>query len=62
MCYNEGKTDRIVRVLVGLGLVAFGLLTGNLIVAGIGAIPLITGLVGFCPLYTLFKIDTGCKK
>ena len=62
MCFNAGKADRIVRVVVGLALIAYGLLAQNYIVAAIGAVPLITGAVGFCPLYPLFKINTGCSK
>jgi hypothetical protein len=62
MCFNAGKTDRIVRVVAGLGLIGFGLATGNLIVAAIGAVPLITGAIGFCPFYPIFKLNTGCKK
>ncbi len=62
MCFNAGKADRIIRVVAGLGLIAFGLLTENFIVAGIGAVPLLTGAVGFCPLYPIFKLNTGCKK
>ncbi|MDQ7043417.1 MAG: DUF2892 domain-containing protein [Sulfurimonas sp.] len=62
MCFNAGKADRIVRVVVGLGLIAFGLTSANYIVAAIGVIPLLTGAVGFCPLYPIFKINTGCKK
>ncbi len=62
MCFNAGKADRIVRVVAGLGLIGFGLFSGNLIVAGVGAIPLITGLAGFCPFYPIFKINTGCEK
>ncbi|WP_373001864.1 DUF2892 domain-containing protein [Sulfurimonas sp.] len=62
MCFNAGKADRVIRVIAGLGLITFGLLTENLIVAGIGAIPLLTGAIGFCPFYPLFKLNTGCKK
>ncbi|QOY52566.1 YgaP family membrane protein [Candidatus Sulfurimonas baltica] len=62
MCFNAGKVDRIVRVVAGLGLIAYGIVTANMIVAGIGAIPLLTGLVGFCPFYPMLKINTGCKK
>lgn len=61
MC-NEGKIDRTVRVIVGLGLIGFGIATQSYIVAAVGAIPLFTGIFGFCPLYALLKIDTGCKK
>lgn len=62
MCFNAGKVDRIIRVVAGLGLIAYGIVTVNMIVAGIGAIPLLTGLVGFCPFYPMLKINTGCKK
>jgi len=62
MCFNIGKADRIIRVIVGLGLISFGLISDNLIVTVIGAIPLLTGAFGFCPIYTMFKMNTGCKK
>lgn len=62
MCFNAGKADRVIRVVAGLGLITFGLLTENIIVAGVGAIPLITGALGFCPFYPIFKVNTGCKK
>ena len=61
MCFNAGKADRIIRVIAGLGLIAFGLVSENYILAGVGAIPLITGAVGFCPFYPIFKLNTGCK-
>jgi uncharacterized membrane protein len=62
MCINAGKVDRIIRVIIGLALIVYGLYITNYIIAGIGLIPLITGIVGFCPFYTIFKINTGCKK
>lgn len=62
MCINVGKIDRILRAVAGVGLIAYGLATQNYIVAGIGAVPLLTAIVGFCPFYPLFKLDTGCKK
>ena len=62
MCFNAGKADRIVRVVAGLGLIAFGLVSENFIVSAVGVIPLLTGAIGFCPFYPLFKINTGCKK
>ena len=63
MTCNLGKTDRILRVVFGTLLAAVGLYFGGtpgIVLVVIGAIPLLTGLVGFCPAYTLFKIDT-CK-
>jgi hypothetical protein len=60
---NEGSLDRLVRliaagVLIGIGL---GVLRGpgGIAMAVIGVIPLLTGLTGFCPLYTLLRIDTS---
>jgi hypothetical protein len=61
MCFNAGKADRILRVIIGLGLIGFGVMTQNYIISGIGAIPLLTGTIGFCPLYPIFKLNTGCK-
>jgi len=62
MCINAGKVDRIIRVVAGVGLILFGVINDNFLVAGIGAIPLITGVIGFCPFYPIFKLNTGCTK
>lgn len=62
MCFNAGKADRVLRVVVGLSLIAYGIISQNYIVAAIGAVPLLTGAIGFCPLYPIFKLNTGCKK
>lgn len=63
MVRNEGTVDRIVRVVVGVVLVAawaFGWLTGTLaVVLGVVGIVLIgTGAVGFCPLYRMLGMST----
>jgi hypothetical protein len=64
MKVNESKTDRIIRVAVGvIFLVLFltntvaGTLGAILLVLGI--ILLVTGILGFCPLYSLLKISTN---
>lgn len=62
MCFNVGKVDRTLRVVAGVGIIGFGWMSDSLVVSILGAIPLITGLVGFCPVYPLFKINTGCDK
>ena len=62
MCFNTGMLDRVLRIIVGLGLIGFGISTDSTVVALIGSIPLLTGAIGFCPLYPLFKLNTGCKK
>ena len=60
MTRNEGTVDRTLRVVLGLVLIALAL-TGRFTPWGwIGVIPLLTGLVGTCPLYSLFGINT-CK-
>jgi hypothetical protein len=64
---NMGSADSIIRVIVAVVLATLimkGLITGTVaIVAGIAAgIFVITGIVGFCPLYTLFGLSTKNKK
>lgn len=60
MKINEGTVDRVVRVLVGIALLGLTF-TGAIGAWGyIGLIPLATGAVGMCPLYTILGIDT-CK-
>ncbi|MDD4312751.1 MAG: DUF2892 domain-containing protein [Eubacteriales bacterium] len=61
MKQNVGKIDRWIRIAVGivvLSLLVF--LSGPARWFGlIGLIPLLTGIVGYCPLYSLFKIKTN---
>lgn len=57
---NVGSIDRILRIVVGLGLIlatSFGLLG---VWGWIGVIPLVTGLFQFCPLYRILGLNT-CK-
>lgn len=55
---NVGGIDRILRVLVGVVLLALTL-TGQIGVWGwIGLVPLATGLFGFCPAYRLLGLNT----
>lgn len=55
---NEGMMDRVIRVLVGLCLVAL-VFAGPMTPWGwVGLIPLATGLLGFCPLYKLIGLNT----
>lgn len=59
MC-NSGFFDRFLRVFVGALFVFIAVFTGW-VWGYIGLIALVTGLSGFCPLYTIFRINTGCK-
>jgi len=56
--HNEGKADRVIRVIVGVILISL-VFTGPKTAWGwLGLVPLVTGLVGTCPLYTLFGMRT----
>ncbi|OCR88587.1 DUF2892 domain-containing protein [Campylobacter fetus] len=47
------KTERILRIILGLIILAVGWFFYSSLWALIGFIPLITGLVGFCPIYRM---------
>lgn len=55
---NEGRIDRILRVVVGLALIALVFIGPQTNWGWIGLVPLITGLLGWCPAYTLLGIRT----
>ncbi len=55
---NVGSWDRVLRVVVGVALIALTL-TGTIGVWGwIGLVPLVTGLMGRCPMYKLLGLNT----
>jgi len=61
---NVGGADRAIRIVVGMALLVMGLLhvfTGALAIAAFvfGAIALLTGLVRYCPAWSLFGINTS---
>ena len=66
---NENGIERIIRVLIGVcalvaAFMSLGAMDGEIvgiIVAVVGAVLLLTGIVGFCPAYRLIGIST-CKK
>ena len=59
---NEGTIDRALRVLAGLVLITLAV-TGTIGVWGwIGIVPVATGLIGWCPAYTLLGINTCSLK
>ena len=58
MKLNVGGIDRILRIVVGLVLIGLAA-TGTVGAWGwIGIVPLLTGAVGFCPLYPLIGLNT----
>ena len=55
---NVGGIDRILRIVLGLALLAMTL-TGTIGVWGwIGLVPLGTAVLGFCPLYSMLGLNT----
>lgn len=54
---NVGGIDKLMRILVGIALIAWAVLGGPLW-AWVGIVPVTTGLLGWCPLYPLLKINT----
>ncbi len=55
---NEGTVDRVLRVIAGLALISLVFVGPQTPWGWIGVVPLLTGLVGWCPAYTLFGIKT----
>lgn len=58
---NIGGTERIIRVIVGLAIVSLAFIGPASPWAFLGLIPVLTGLIGWCPPYALLGINT-CKK
>jgi len=60
---NEGSIDRVVRLVLGMALLALALfvLSGvaAVVVGVVAFIPLLTGAVGYCPLYAVARIRTN---
>lgn len=57
---NLGKIDRTLRIVAGVSLIVWATLGGS-VFGYAGIILLLTGLISFCPLYTLLGFNTGCK-
>jgi len=55
---NVGGIDRILRIVVGLILIAWAAVLGGPVWAWIGLVPLATGLFKFCPFYPLLGLST----
>ena len=62
---NEHNVERILRVGAGIGLLsllAVGPVPGWGLVGLVGLVPIATGLIGSCPLYTVFGLSTRSEK
>jgi len=57
---NVGKTDRTIRIIAGVVIIAAGFFYQSWWGA-IGLVPLLTGALGWCPPYNLLGINTNKK-
>lgn len=62
MFHNEGKVDRAVRISMGIGLLSLTLAGPQTLWGLIGIVPLVTGIVGACPIYHLLGISTCARE
>jgi hypothetical protein len=60
MSTNVGSVDRILRIIVGIALLAFAFMSANPYawIGYIGIVPILTAAIGWCPAYTLLGIQT----
>jgi len=58
MNQNEGTIDRVIRVVLGLGLLSLTVIGPHSWFGLIGIVPFLTGVVGFCPLYGVLGLRT----
>jgi hypothetical protein len=67
MSFNVGTVDRVIRIVLGIGLIVlayFHIVTGTLAIVAyvVAAIALVTGLIRFCPAWALFGINTSTTR
>lgn len=59
---NIGPTERIVRALLGIGILSLAFVGPRTPWAYLGVIPLLTAITGWCALYRMLGISTLRKK
>ncbi|NTW46633.1 MAG: DUF2892 domain-containing protein [Chlorobaculum sp.] len=55
---NMGQKDRAVRAILGVAMLVYGIVFQNL-VGLVGLIPLVTAIVGYCPLYDVLEVTSN---
>jgi hypothetical protein len=61
MQINEGSYDRGLRIVLGLGILSLVFWGPQSLWGFVGLFPLITGILGFCPLYRVLGLTT-CRR
>lgn len=61
MSINVGGVDRLIRIIAGLALIAFALLSNHEYApwGWVGIVPLLTGIIRWCPVYLPLGISTS---
>lgn len=61
---NIGTMDALIRIILGIILLSLIFIGPKSLWGFIGLIPLLTGIIRYCPLYPILGINTGskCKK
>ncbi len=62
---NLGPKDRTARIILAVILMVAGYFVGGtvgMVMGGIGLIPMLTGLMGYCPVYSLLHFNSCGKK
>lgn len=55
---NEHGIERVLRVVLGIGLLALVFVGPKTLLGLVGIVPLLTGLSGRCPLYAVLGLST----
>lgn len=58
---NEALLDRVARIALGIGLISLAFVGPATPLGWLGLVPLVTGIVGTCPIYRLIGIRTAPK-
>jgi hypothetical protein len=62
MKVNEGSLDRAIRIVVGIVLLGLVFVGPRTPWGWIGLLPLVTGIVGYCPAYGPLRLSTCARK
>lgn len=57
---NVGSADKVIRIILGFAIIAFGIFNQSLW-GIVGIVPLVTSFIGWCPAYNLIGVSTDKK-
>jgi hypothetical protein len=55
---NAGTLDRTIRIALGIALLSLAWVGPQTPLGWVGIVPLLTGVIGFCPAYRVFGVNT----